>query len=140
MIASGIALWVASRNEMGLLRSIIGGVLMGIGIAAMHYIGMDAMRLPAMCRYSADLVTLSVILAVLVSLVALWLTFQLRDDATGVGRRKLASAILMGAAISVMHYTGMAAATFMPAPLTESLSHAVGISSLGSWSSAASRR
>src|SRR6202044_1581906 len=58
-------------------------------------------------------------------------TFQLHDDATAMGSRKLFSAILMGAAISAMHYTGMAAATFAPAALTESVAHAVGISSLG---------
>jgi PAS domain S-box-containing protein len=131
MLASGVALMVASRNEMGLSRSIVGGILMGAGIAGMHYIGMAAMRLPAMCRYSAPLVTFSVLLAIVVSWTALRLTFQLRDDATAKGWRKLLSAILMGAAISVMHYTGMAAATFAPAALTESVAHAVGISLLG---------
>ena len=94
------------------LRTAIGGVLMGIGIAAMHYIGMEAMRLPAMCRYSPGLVILSVILAIVISLMALWLTFHLREETTATGWRKLASAILMGAAIPVMHYTGMAAVTF----------------------------
>src|SRR5271154_829251 len=60
MLASGIALKVATRSEMGRLGSIIGGILMGVGIAAMHYIGMAAMRLPAMCRYSTTPVALSV--------------------------------------------------------------------------------
>ncbi len=131
MLASGIALKVASRTEMGHLRSIIGGVLMGIGIAAMHYIGMAAMRLPAMCRYSPMPVALSVVLAIVVSWTALWLTFQLRHDTTVVGWRKLSSAILMGAAIPVMHYTGMAAVTFVPMASAESLAHSVEISSLG---------
>jgi len=131
MFASGIALMVASRIEMGLFRSIVGGVLMGIGIAGMHYIGMAAMRLPAMCLYSATLVTFSVVLAIVVSWTALWLAFQLRDDATHWGWRKPFGAILMGTAISAMHYTGMAAASFVPAALSESVAHAVGISSLG---------
>ena len=79
VLASGIALFVASRNAMTPFRAGIGGVLMGTGIAAMHYIGMDAMRLPAMCQYSEWIVVLSLILAIVISLVALWLTFHLRE-------------------------------------------------------------
>jgi PAS domain S-box-containing protein len=63
--------------------------------------------------------------------VALWLTFQLRADANSVGWRKLASALLMGAAIPVMHYTGMAAVSFTPMAMSVDLTHSVGISSLG---------
>jgi NO-binding membrane sensor protein with MHYT domain len=51
-LASAVALFVVSRNEMGPLRIGLGGLLMGTGIAAMHYVGMNAMRLPAMCQYS----------------------------------------------------------------------------------------
>ena len=80
ILASGVALFIASRNAMRPLRTAMGGVLMGTGIAAMHYIGMEAMRLPAMCHYSPGLVILSVILAIVISLVALWLTFHLREE------------------------------------------------------------
>jgi NO-binding membrane sensor protein with MHYT domain len=52
IFASGVALWLASRTQMGNARAGLGGVVMGTGITAMHYIGMAAMRLPAMCRYS----------------------------------------------------------------------------------------
>jgi PAS domain S-box-containing protein len=131
ILASGIALKVASGNEMGQFRSIIGGIMMGIAIAGMHYIGMDAMRLPAMCHYSAALVALSVALAIFVSWIALWLTFQLRYDATGTGWRKLFTAMLMGSAIPLMHYTGMTAVTFMPMSTAGNLTHAVEISALG---------
>ena len=116
MLASAVALFVVSRNEMGPLRIGIGGLLMGTGIAAMHYVGMEAMRLPAMCHYSRGLVALSVVLAIVISLVALWLTFHLRAETKSMSWRKLASAMLMGAAIPVMHYTGMAAASFRPWP------------------------
>ena len=61
VLASAVALFVVSRNEMGPLRTGMGGLLMGSGIATMHYVGMYAMRLPAMCQYSSRLVTLSVI-------------------------------------------------------------------------------
>jgi two-component system, sensor histidine kinase and response regulator len=131
MLASGIALFIASRNVMLPLRTTIGGVLMGIGIAAMHYIGMEAMRLPAMCHYSPGLVILSVILAIVISLVALWLTFHLREETAATGWRKVASAILMGAAIPVMHYTGMAAVTFSPMESVPQLTHSVDVSELG---------
>ena len=131
MLASLVALFVVSRRKMGAFRTVIGGSLMGAGIAGMHYIGMEAMRLPAMCSYSPGLVILSVLLAVVISMLALWLAFHLRDQATATDWRKLLSAVLMGSAIPVMHYTGMAAVTFLPTGLTGSLIHAVEVSSLG---------
>jgi two-component system, sensor histidine kinase and response regulator len=131
MLASGAALFVVSRHVMGRVSNGVGGLAMGIGIAGMHYIGMDAMRLPAMCRYSAGLVALSVILAIVISTVALWLTFQLRDETAAAGWRKLASAVVMGAAIPVMHYTGMAAVAFVPMATAGNLAHSVAISTLG---------
>src|SRR5271168_1109423 len=131
MLASCIALFVVSRNTMGPFRMVIGGLLMGFGIAGMHYIGMEAMRLPAMCSYDSGLVVLSVILAVLISLVALWLTFHFRNHSAATDWRRLLSAVVMGAAIPTMHYTGMAAVSFLPMASTGSLAHAVEISSLG---------
>ena len=131
MLASGVALFIASRNVLLPVRTAIGGVLMGAGIAAMHYIGMEAMRLPAMCHYSTGLVILSVILAIVISLVALWLTFHLREESAATGWQKLASAILMGTAIPVMHYTAMAAVTFTRADSAPNLAHSVEISELG---------
>src|SRR4029077_8037088 len=128
---SAIALFVVSRRKMGLLAAAVGSVIMGAGIATMHYTGMAAMRLPAMCHYSSGLVTLSVVLAIVISLVALWLTFRLRNDVKGKWFPKIASAMLMGAAIPVMHYTGMAAAGFTFTGEAPNLSHAVSVSSLG---------
>jgi PAS domain S-box-containing protein len=130
IFASGVALFVVSRPRMGLLQAGLGSVVMGVGIAAMHYIGMAAMRLRAECSYSPLLVTVSVLLAIVISLVALWLSFTLRD-VHGPGWKKKASALLMGVAIPVMHYTGMAAAGFHPSGLIPDLRHAVDISSLG---------
>ncbi len=130
IFASSVALFIASRNTMLLFRTCIGGIVMGIGIAAMHYIGMEAMRLSAMCHYSPGLVTVSVILAILISLVALWLTFQLRGEAAASGWKKLAAAILMGAAVPTMHYTGMAAVTFTRMDAVPELTHSVAVSGL----------
>jgi PAS domain S-box-containing protein len=131
VFTSVIALFVVSRNGMGLLAAMVGSLIMGAGIATMHYTGMAAMRLPAMCSYSAALVTLSVVFAIVFSLVALWLAFRFRTDVKGKWRSKIASAVLMGAAITVMHYTGMAAASFTFTGEAPDLSHAVSVSSLG---------
>src|SRR5258708_2056174 len=131
ILASVIALYVVSRQKMGAFRAVAGSVLMGTGIASMHYIGMAAMRLPAICEFDSFLVVLSVVFAVLISLAALWITFHFRDEKTGIGWEKIAGAAVMGAAIPVMHYTGMAAASFTPSGMPADLSHAVSISTLG---------
>jgi PAS domain S-box-containing protein len=131
VLASVVALGVVSRQKMGWFRALAGSVLMGAGIASMHYIGMAAMRLPAVCQFNSFLVVLSVVLAVLISLAALWITFHFRDEKTGIGWEKLAGAAVMGAAIPVMHYTGMAAASFTPFGMPTDLSHAISISTLG---------
>src|SRR5712664_1310938 len=131
ILASIIALYVVSRQQMGASRAVAGSVLMGAGIASMHYIGMAAMRIPAMCQFNSFLVMLSVVFAVLISLAALWIAFHFRDEKTGTGWGKTAGAVVMGAAIPVMHYTGMAAASFTPSGMPADLSHAVTISILG---------
>src|SRR6202158_3386942 len=131
ILASVVALGVVSRQKMGAFRALAGSVLMGAGISSMHYIGMAAMRLPAICQFNSFLVVLSVVLAGLISLAALWIAFHFRDEKTGIGREKLAGAAVMGAAIPVMHYTGMAAASFTPSGMPADLSRAVSISTLG---------
>ncbi len=131
ILASVVALGVVSRPKMDWFRALAGSVLMGAGIASMHYIGMAAMRLPATCQFNSFLVALSVVFAVLISLVALWITFHFQDQKTGMGWEKLTGAVVMGAAIPVMHYTGMAAASFAPSSIPTDLSHAVSISTLG---------
>src|SRR5712691_11003428 len=131
ILSSVVALGVVSRQRMSRFRALAGSVLMGAGIASMHYIGMAAMRLPAVCHFSSFLVVLSVVFAVLISLAALWITFHFRDEKTGIGWEKLTGAVVMGAAIPVMHYTGMAAASFTASGMPTDLSHAVSISTLG---------
>jgi two-component system, sensor histidine kinase and response regulator len=132
VFASAVALLVVSRRTMTIPAAILGSLLMGGGIAAMHYIGMEAMRLPAMCSYSGGLVALSLILAILISFVALWLTFAMRGQTSTWSWGKSRNALIMGLAIPVMHYVGMAAVTFMPTPLlTSTLKHAINISELG---------
>jgi two-component system sensor histidine kinase/response regulator len=129
--ASGVALYVVSRPAMNIWHAVLGSVFMGAGIAAMHYVGMDAMRLAAMCHFNWTLVTLSVVLAVVISFVALLLVFRAREDNKGNFAQKVASAVVMGAAIPIMHYTGMAAASFMPTGIPPDLTRSVSPSSLG---------
>ncbi len=130
--ASGIALFVVSRETLALSRAIAASFFMGAGIATMHYVGMEAMRLNAMCVYSIGLVALSVVLAIVISFVALWLTFAVRETASHWGVRKVLCALIMGAAIPVMHYVGMAAVTFMPAAAPNApVNHAINISDIG---------
>jgi PAS domain S-box-containing protein len=130
IFAAAVALFVVSRPKMGWLRALTGSAIMGGGIATMHYTGMAAMRLPAMCSYNPLLLTLSVVFAIVISLVALWLTFRFREDREATGWWKIASAIAMGAAIPVMHYMGMAAARFTPSNVIPDTSHTVSTSTL----------
>ena len=130
IFASAVAMYVASREKMGWREALNGSVIMGAAIAGLHYIGMAAMRLPAITRYSPLLVTASLLLAVFFSLIALLMAFDLREETRWTVPRRLGSAIVMGAGISAMHYTGMAAASFIPASPPD-LSHAVSISAVG---------
>ena len=130
--ASGAALFVVSRKTVRLPAIAMGSIVMGSGIAAMHYIGMEAMRLPAMCRYSPWLVALSIALAIVISGAALDLSFKLRESTEDWAWKKGISAVVMGAAIPVMHYVGMAAAGFTQVPLDPNdLRHAVHVDNIG---------
>ena len=132
VLASAIALFVVSREKMELPEAIAASLFMGGGIAGMHYIGMAAMRMPAMCRYSWPIVGASIVLAVVISFVALLQAFRFRGEAASGSWRKTLSAIVMGAAIPVMHYTGMAAVTYTATPGDDDhYAHALSISSLG---------
>src|ERR1700736_3295415 len=128
---SALGLFVVSRRKMGFVRAFTASIFMGGGVAALHYTAMASMRLRAVCHYSPALVTISVVLAIVFSLMSLWLMFLFREEALGQYLRKVASAVLLGAAIAVMHYTGMASASFIPCAEFPDLSHALPISALG---------
>ncbi len=128
--ASAVALFVVSLTKMDLWQEIVGSIVMGGGIAAMHYIGMAAMRCAAVIVYDFRIVALSIVLAVVISLVALKLTFRVRDEKRP-SRRKIISALVMGSAIPLMHYTGMWAARFHASVGAPDLANTIGTSSLG---------
>jgi PAS domain S-box-containing protein len=136
--AAWVALFVVSRETMTIRQAVVGSVFMGSGIAAMHYIGMDAMRLPAMCRYSPELVKLSLLLAVVIAFTALQMSYAFRESGSW-SWYKAGTAVALGAALPIMHYVGMAAVTFVEIPPAKvDVSHAIGISDLGMLSIAAS--
>ncbi len=131
ILASAVALSVVSRSKLGLWRSIPGSIVMGAGICAMHYLGMEAMRMKAMCHYNTAIVVVSVVLAMAISFVGLYLLFEARTRSTHLSLRKILSAVVMGAAIPVMHYTGMAAAFFTATDAIPDRGNAISISALG---------
>jgi two-component system sensor histidine kinase/response regulator len=132
ILASAVALFVVTQARLTMFAATGGSILMGGGIATMHYLGMSAMRLPAMCVYSPGVVALSVLLGVIISFAAIRLTFDVRGQTSQWSWQKSRNAVLMGLAIPVVHYAGMAGVTFLPAPLSDSdLKHAVSISDLG---------
>jgi diguanylate cyclase (GGDEF)-like protein len=112
VVVSGFALFTVSRDTLSASNLIAGGVLMGLGICAMHYTGMAAMQTHPPITYDAVLFAASVAIAVTASHAALWIAFTLRSASDWVRYAKLGSAVVMGFAITGMHYTGMAAARF----------------------------
>jgi NO-binding membrane sensor protein with MHYT domain/putative methionine-R-sulfoxide reductase with GAF domain len=114
-LASGLALWIVSREHVAAWQIALGGVVMGGAIAGMHYTGMAALRLKATLTYEPVLFSLSILIAVVASVAALLLLTRFRVVVTRVDRMgRLVSAVVMGLAIAGMHYTGMAAAIFTP--------------------------
>ena len=107
MGVTGAGFYVIGTRRATPLQLALSGVFMGIGIVAMHYTGMAAMRMPAHLGYDQILVAVSVLIAIGASIAALWLAFR-----TAVAWQRLLAAVVMGCAISGMHYTGMAAAVF----------------------------
>ncbi len=111
VVVVGIGLLIvgfAARNWRNLL---LAGAFTGLGVAAMHYTGMAAMRMPARMTYSPALFALSVVIAIVAATAALWAALNLSG-----ARATLGAAMIMGVAVSGMHYTGMAAMhVFRPA-------------------------
>jgi PAS domain S-box-containing protein len=110
---SGFALQVFRKGAKSLRGLLLPGVIMGAGIAAMHYTGMAALRLAPAIEYDPWLFALSILIAVGASIAALSIAFNLnRITQRAAGIARCGAALVMGAAIVGMHYTGMAAANF----------------------------
>ncbi len=110
---SAFALVTVSRATLDMKRLVVGALVMGAGIAAMHYCGMAGIRIVPGITYDPWLFTASVLIAVTASFAALWLAFKLRRGRSWqMVVARIGAATLMGLAISGMHYTGMAASQF----------------------------
>lgn len=112
MLASGFSLWLSSQNSLPAWHLVLGALAMGTGIGAMHYIGMEALRMQPGIEYDPLLFALSLLIAFSASGAALWIAFRLRRDAPHVRLLRAGAALIMGLAIVGMHFTGMAAANF----------------------------
>ncbi|MBO9609126.1 MAG: response regulator [Paenibacillaceae bacterium] len=110
IIASFVALYVVGRDRLTLRQLLGGGVLLAIGICTMHYIGMAAMLIDV--TYDPFYFILSVVIALVAAVAALWVSFYLRRGGRSAAWKKVGSGLIMGAAIVGMHYTGMTAAHF----------------------------
>jgi NO-binding membrane sensor protein with MHYT domain len=105
----GIGLFIVGYGGVnsrmgGWPRLIAGGVIIGVGVAAMHYMGMAAMSMPGSMSYNGPLVVLSVVIAIVAGTAALWIGTWVRGVGATVG-----ASLVMGIAVTGMHYTGMAA-------------------------------
>lgn len=106
---SGAALVLAGgRGKFSVIGWIGGSVLAGLGVAAMHYLGMYAMRLPAAMSFDMTRVAASVAIAIAAAAAALWIAFHVNNSLL-----RMASGVVMGLAVCSMHYVGMTAASLI---------------------------
>ncbi|MCG8291408.1 putative bifunctional diguanylate cyclase/phosphodiesterase [Pseudomonas entomophila] len=110
--SSGFALWLVSQPKLPWQQLGFGALIMGSGIACMHYTGMAALRMQPGIDYDPTLFGASLAIAVGASAAALWIAFRLRQHTPYVRQFRGLAAVVMGIAIVGMHYTGMAAANF----------------------------
>ena len=129
ILASALALFLISHAQISLGSLILGGVLMGLGIGTMHYSGMAAMQLDAVIYYEPVMFVVSILFAVFLSIVALRTRFVLRHKIAQPTLVTLLGGVIMGVAVSGMHYIAMEAAYFIPVGDTQT--SAPGISPLG---------
>lgn len=104
IVACSLGLAIVGAGSFRLINLLFAGILMGLGVAGMHYLGMAAVLSSARISYDGGVVVLSVAIAIVASMAALWLAFNLRGKLQMLG-----SALVMGVAVCGMHYTGMSA-------------------------------
>ncbi len=108
VVATAIALAYVAVAPHRLLRLCTAGFVLAMGIVAMHYLGMSGMRFGGVIEWSYPTIGVSILIAAIVATVGLWLAFNTRTLAA----RALAACVI-GGAVSLMHYTGMMAASFV---------------------------
>nr|WP_285228693.1 EAL domain-containing protein [Planococcus sp. ISL-110] len=106
ILASFSSFYILYLNSVTKLKVLLSGVTIGTGIVFMHYIGMLAIIEPTPLQFDLYYVFLSIVIAIGSSIVALKIFFEVKERTVSVGR-KMASATILGLAISSMHYLGM---------------------------------
>ncbi len=127
VVVVGAGLFIVGFGDGGLTRLLTGGTIVGVGVAAMHYLGMAAMNMPGSMSYRLPLVALSVVIAIVAGTAALWIGTWISGMVATVG-----AAVVMGIAVTGMHYTGMAALQvkggLMPSMTIEGVTAVTGVS------------
>ena len=118
MLGSGAALHFMAHPSLKVHQLLVGALLMAVGIGSMHYIGMEAMRMDGL-RYDVLFFVLSIVVAFLLALAALYLHFRVRSlPAFSESGMTLVAGVFMGFAVAGMHYTAMGASRFYRTPVT----------------------
>ncbi|MEN0036522.1 MAG: MHYT domain-containing protein [Cellvibrio sp.] len=114
VFASWVALQLLASETISRKRLLLGGLLVGAGIGTMHYSGMAAMHMDIALKYDPLWFAISILVAVLLAILALWIRFGLHEQSwLSDLQKKLLASTVMGFAIAGMHYTGMKAARFI---------------------------
>jgi NO-binding membrane sensor protein with MHYT domain len=111
VIVVGMGTFIVGFSREGTWPLLLGGLIIGLGVNSMHYLGMAAIRVQASLTYNPALVAASVVIAVIAGTAALWAALRL-DTVWST----LIASLIMGVAVSGMHYTGMAALQVHAAP------------------------
>ncbi|MEU5039819.1 MHYT domain-containing protein [Streptomyces griseorubiginosus] len=104
IVMVGVGVFIVGYRGARGTALMTGGAITGLGIASMHYLGMAGMRLNGQLEYNTATVAVSVVIAVVAATAALWAAGQVRGFLWSVG-----ASLVMGLAVTGMHYTGMAA-------------------------------
>lgn len=117
LTASALAMYLIGWNDFTKKRVVIGGIVMGLGISAMHYMGMEAMIMPARISYDNALFIISILIGIIASISALWIIHFLNSNKYKYhSQLMILAALIMGVAICGMHYMGMEAAIYTMLP------------------------
>jgi NO-binding membrane sensor protein with MHYT domain len=123
----GAGLFIVGFGDGSWERLVAGGVIVGLGVAAMHYLGMAAMTMNDTISYNMPLLILSVVIAVAAGTAALWAGTRVSGLSATVG-----AALIVGVAVTGMHYTGMAALQIhrLPIPPAAAVAGSDGVASV----------
>ena len=116
LVATTLAINIAvSGSSLSLSRLLLATLILSTGVVSMHYVGMSALMSHSTILWNKTVILLSVLISIVASGVGLWLAFHLRHNHKGAVMNRIVAALVMGASVCAMHYTGMAAASFQPA-------------------------